>query len=348
MTTQREPDRTLPGRRGRGIVVLAAASLLTIACDSAVAPGTGPPLTSSAASCVDAQPGPRSGGGAVYDEATQHVLMLSGTAGGKPPEQALTIWSWQAECWRAVDKTGPAGRDFGVIAYDDARGRLIVYGGRGTSGEPLTDLSEWDGQKWQPLQAAIPNGASNHFAGVFDADAKHVVAVFGAGQAERELPGTWGWDGRSWMRLASAGPPPRAHYALGYDPRRKAVVLFGGFRNETNETLADLWEWNGQAWTQHKGQGPDPRAGARFAYDDDLGALVLFGGSVGRGTYFADTWSWDGTNWMQLATQGPSARGYGAMAYDRARHRLVLFGGYDGTDLGDTWEFDGSTWSAAS
>jgi len=55
-------------------------------------------------------------------------------------------WEWDGSAW--IERT-PAGRKpparcKHALAYDSARGRLVLFGGFGVSGEPLQDTWEWD------------------------------------------------------------------------------------------------------------------------------------------------------------------------------------------------------------
>ncbi len=234
-----------------------------------------------------------------------------------------------------------------AMAYDTARGRVVLFGGY--AGGLKDDTWEWDGQVWQRMehQEEGPSARDDH-AMAYDAVRGRTVLFGGFGSALKG-DATWEWDGQVWYRIEhqSEGPPARKEHAMAYDAARERIVLFGGYGGGLK---GDTWEWDGHVWhrIEPRGERPSARRDHAMAYDAARDRVVLFGGSDGEDDVFwHDTWEWDGRVWhrMEHRNQGPSARKKHAMAYDAARQRVVLFGGYDGNDrFDDTWEWDGQTW----
>jgi len=64
-------------------------------------------------------------------------------------------WTWDGVQWKQhMAASGPPGRDTHAMAYDAARGRVVLYGGGGDRGKGvppywyLDDVWEWDGTRW--------------------------------------------------------------------------------------------------------------------------------------------------------------------------------------------------------
>ena len=51
---------------------------------------------------------------------------------------------------------GPPPRSYTSMAYDEARQRVVLFGGIGKPGETLGDTWEWDGQAWSQRADAGP------------------------------------------------------------------------------------------------------------------------------------------------------------------------------------------------
>ncbi len=253
---------------------------------------------------------------------------------------------------------GPSARYGHCMAYDSARGVVVLFGG---STDPtqspsastlLGDTWEWDGVQWShlsPSNAPSPRSGSSM---CFDA-ARNVIVMFGG-----ELPGgtlsgeTWEWDGSDWALSAGLNPEPVARRGakLAFDINRQVCVLFAGISSAG--VLNDVWEWDGSQWSDASPASgssmPPARLNHGFVYDEQAGVCWLFGGEAGTANSdFADVWSWDGSAWTAYPNaSGPDGRRALAMAYDPVNAQTIMFGGKDGgTVLNDTWSWDGSNWA---
>ena len=255
-------------------------------------------------------------------------------------------WEWDGTTWiERRPATSPPPRFGHAMAYDAARGRVVLFGGYDFfSGLALADTWEWDGNTWVATTPATSPPGRYGQAMVYDSARQRIVLFGGAGDVG-DLADTWEWDGSTWIqRTPAASPPPREFGALAYDGARGRAVLFGGFDGVSY--LADTWEWDGSTWIQRTPAAHPPgRTWQMLAFDEGRGRAVLFGGYDGSSP-LGDTWEWDGNAWLETTPDAsPSPRVVGAMVFDRARSRAVLFGGYDGrAPLADTWEWDGSGW----
>jgi hypothetical protein len=282
-----------------------------------------------------------------YDRARGRVVLFGGYDLYGSDQVLADTWEWDGSTWKKrISVTSPPGRADQAMAYDSARGRVVLFGG-GIGSTYLADTWEWDGSTWaQRTVATSPTKRISH-AMAYDSARERVVLFGGGGYGiPRRLSDTWVWDGLAWVEMTPVtSPSSRENHAVAYDGSRGRVVLFGGSGDSGD--LADTWEWDGTSWTE-KVTAADPpfRARPAMAYDSARGRVVLFGGSGDSGD-LADTWEWDGSTWVQkMPVTSPPARSSHAMAYDSARERVTLFGGLSAgrTFLGDTWEWDGSTW----
>ncbi len=282
-----------------------------------------------------------------YDSGRGRVVLFGGANENNAVDFGDT-WEWDGRSW--IERTSalsPIPRFGHAMAYDAARGRVVLFGGYDfVTGQFLDDLWEWDGNTW--AAASFATGPSPRFGHglVYDSQRQRVVLFGGAGETS-VLADTWEWDGTDWtLRMPATSPPQREFGALAYDSARGRTVLFGGFDGAVY--LGDTWEWDGIDWVERAPvTSPPGRTWHMLSFDDARGRTILFGGYDGI-TPYNDTWEWDGSAWLYTsAAGGPTPRVVTSMVFDRARNRTMLFGGYDGrAALGDTWEWDGVAWAA--
>ncbi len=297
-------------------------------------------------------PSARSNHSMAYDSARRRVVLFGGNIPDDGNDDGSAIWEWDGASWQQIasESLSPSPNFDYAMAYDAARGRVVLFGDDDDAGDGADNAAtwEWDGASWYRIQSpgSTPSPRSGS-AMVYDAARGHVV-LFGGSFDSQALNDTWVWGERTWQSREAKGPSPSPRYAhaMAYDGDRGRVVLFGGAFD--GGRFADTWEWTGQSWrliTPLDGVRPRLRQYHAMAYDRARGRTVLFGGYSGG--EMGDTWVWDGSSWQSVATQGvsPPARYRHAMAYDSARKRVVLFGGgISGRRFGDTWEWDGTLW----
>src|SRR5436309_145576 len=102
-----------------------------------------------------------------------------------------------AEGWHV---TSLSPRDRHAMAYDSARGRVVLFGGSG-----LGDTWEWDGTSWTQRASSGPPPRYKH-AMAYDSARGRVVLFGGDGAAGPYLADTWEWDGTAWTQRSPSGP----------------------------------------------------------------------------------------------------------------------------------------------
>lgn len=306
----------------------------------------------------------------VYDSARRRAVLFGGVPATLPLDgNGLgDTWEWDGAQWRQVLVPGPPPRSAHGLAYDTARGVVVLHGGYAN----LTDTWEYDGGSW--VQRAS-NGPAGSLSLGYDRGRARAVALSGS-----YLPGSsvGEWSGTAWTSRSTAPTQPLG--LATYDPDRRALVLLATDAVSRN---SGLWSYDGGAVVALdvipelgiRGQAQyDPVRrrvviaeqsvthewdGARLVtisngalpavyafgltFDPSRGRVVRFGGQNNSGLVLNELREWTGTAWQLVpATGAPQAAGL-AMTYDAARQRLVAFS--NGYGDGGVLEFDGGAWT---
>lgn len=224
--------------------------------------------------------------------------------------------------WSALPATAvkPAARARHAIAYDEARQRLVLFGGFMTficspAICPVIFSDTWlhDGLTWTQVGGSGPGPRTGH-AMCYD-PVRQTVVMFGGTDGVATLGDTWQWNGTVWAQLAPPlSPPARMDARMAFAPLRGTVVLHGGA--STTTVYDDLWEFDGVTWTQIPAGTTAPRALPGLAIDPPTQRLMLFGGKVpGSSTATIarlDAWLLDLLAAPQTQSLGPGCAGGGA------------------------------------
>jgi hypothetical protein len=263
------------------------------------------------------QPAPdtRDGSVAVFDARRGRTMMFGGYFYGDHDD----LWDWDAATtsWTQWPRTSPwpAPRQHHAMAYDEARGVLVVFGG----------------YAYQQGSQPCPAGS------VLDAG----ICVFGD---------TWEFDPSTghWTMTVPEGSGPSRRYqsAMAWDRLRGSAALFGGYGWSGTFYTYDnqLWEYTNGVWTQRVLASPP---GARFmhavAYDWLRSRLLVLGGYPGGGA--TDNWMLDSAagRWRPIARSAamPAYREPQGMFTDAPRGGVLMLGGYASTGAyNDVWRLD--------
>jgi len=86
-----------------------------------------------------------------FDERAGVVVLYGGDGVKTQPGSGFRAlddtWTWDGKRWTQVRTVGPGSRFMHAMAYDAARGRVVLYGG-GSSDASFDDTWEWDGGRW--------------------------------------------------------------------------------------------------------------------------------------------------------------------------------------------------------
>src|SRR5678815_1066310 len=135
--------------------------------------------------------------------------------------------AWARQCgqpWSLRSSAGPVPRDWAAMAYDGARQRVVLFGGRTASQTCLNDTWEWDGATW--TQRVAPGPAPRYSHGMTYDTQRQRIVMFGGFDCGLSgvLADTWEWDGAAWTIRSTGGPSARAQVGLVYDQARARTV----------------------------------------------------------------------------------------------------------------------------
>src|SRR5262249_49869206 len=108
----------------------------------------------------------------------------------------------QSPAWNDVSPA-PEPRYGHAMAYDAARGRMVVFGG--DDGSYRGDTLEWDGSAWSVRSQTGPSPRYGPCM-TYDAVRARVVLFGGKDPSSATYFGdTWEWDGVSWFLRSTTG-----------------------------------------------------------------------------------------------------------------------------------------------
>lgn len=278
---------------------------------------------------------------AAYDARRGNIVMFGGLNNGQPLRDH---WEWNGTNWLArfvpLPPAGPTRRFLHAMTYDEARDRVVMFGGIDLGQSAKDETWLFDGQTWSLAQPAQKPPARLSPGMTYDS-ARKVVVVFGGEASSTNFNDTWEWNGTTWTQVqTSSAPIGRGAVAIAYDEARKRVVMFGGFNDTTKVLYGDTWEYDGTTWKDvTPAVSPPARFGHSLVYDPVRQRVELFGGNA-PSAFYDDTWEWDGTSWtQQMPLVSPSRRHGQVMAYDAIHRQMVMFGGETTATVnaGDTW-----------
>lgn len=295
---------------------------------------------------------PRSRTAMAVDSLRGRVVLFGGALGTMLESCLQDTWEWNSRSWILRQPTqSPPARMNHAMAYDEARNRVVLFGGSTDDGGQgvFADTWEWDGVKWEDRHPATAPSPRQRHTMAFDPVLRQVVTLGGmvgarGGNPAHAMTDMWAWAGETWSELKPARVPPMGagHGGLVLDPVTRGLTLFAG-RPDRETGTVDRWAWDGRQWSSTP-MLPGPRNDASVFHDSQRGRLVLFGGSYA--TERDDLWRWDGIGWTAGDERHrPPARSCAGIAYAPDTDTAVLFGGQTRTEcLSDTWSFDGADW----
>jgi hypothetical protein len=250
-------------------------------------------------------------------------------------------WEYDGVDWTQITTANsPSGRGGHAMAYDSARGKVVMFGGSSGGDETW----EYDGVDWTAVMTANNPSARSGHGMSYDSGSQKIILVGGWDGTTNSADMMYEYDGVDWTQITTVNSPSGRHWpGLVYDSVRGKTVLFGGWSTFYQN---DTWEYDGADWTQiTTASSPGIRGAQKMVYDSARGKTVMFGGFsflAFPAPFFDDTWEYDGVDWAQITTATtPAGRSVQAMTYDSARGQTVMFGGNNTAPgfLGDTWDY---------
>ena len=245
----------------------------------------------------------------VYDSVRYKVI----TFGGRSPTTTATAndtWEWDGSNWaQVITPTAPSARAFYGMAFDDRRGKAVLYGIQSGIVPAGQQTWEYNGTTWtMATPATVPPGLESP-AMAYD-KGRGVTVMFGGYNATS--PGTdyrttYEWDGVNWtLRTTAAAPLTGYRAALVYDDLHGRILLYGGLSGGVMQKI--VWEYDGNNWVQAlSGVGPGRATLGYAAYDTAHSQMYFIAGS-GPSTAGGpnETWTYSGRS---VAIAGPYGNG---------------------------------------
>lgn len=256
-------------------------------------------------------------------------------------------WRYDGTDWSSIPASAGLGQRYAQgMAFDAARGVVVLFGGIGADELTRSDTWTWNGTTWTQATSANHPSARYHPKMAYDSH-RNVVVLHGGEWAEPYLMtgglnDTWEWNGSDWTQVATATTPtPRSQCAFAFDSNRHITVMHGGFAGSGNN--GETWEYDGSDWVLRNPATSAPGGPyTRMAYDAAHGEMLLVAGMPW------ETWSWDGTDWAQKTSAASVDVAECEITYDNTRGKVVLVAqpGADNHALLEnrTYEWNGTDW----
>ena len=116
-----------------------------------------------------------------YDAARQQVVLFGGEDGNTTFKLNDT-WVWDGANWvQKFPATSPPERTVHAMAYDAARGQVVLFGGSG-GGSLSNETWVWDGTDWVKKLPSMAPSARAYSAMAYDLVRERMVLFGGYGQ----------------------------------------------------------------------------------------------------------------------------------------------------------------------
>ena len=290
-----------------------------------------------------AGPAGRTGHAMAFDPARGRLVVFGGMsyANGTYTELDDT-WEWDGTAWQQANPAlAPSVRSGARMAYDAARGRIVLFGGvhiANYQGTFYDDLWEWDGSTWTLRTPTARPPARSEAGLAFDAARARLVLYGGWGGGSVGLVDAWEWDGSAWTQHAPLVVPRLDRGAAAtFDPATGRTLVLGQTTPFLQFPRMETWAFDGSSWALI-GSGPtnaDPFV--VIAQDPVRGRTVQFA---------SETWEFDGATWTNvLPGQAPVFQALPSLVFDAARGVPVMVGHAGSGYQVETWERNGTVWN---
>ncbi|MCI4324484.1 MAG: hypothetical protein L3K00_01165 [Thermoplasmata archaeon] len=313
------------------------------------------------AKAIPRVPAAETGATMTYDEKDGYVLLFGGeTSTGY--SFFGTTWKFLHGIWTPLfPAVSPSARAFASMAYDQADGYVVLFGGMSRFGVALDDTWSFVGGVWTALPGDTSAGGVpgvsypiGRFQSSMTYDAADGYLLLFGGTNTSYYSGvgyvgdTWSYSAGVWTNMtpttptATNTPSQRASTEMTYDSEDGYVLLFSGLQwNSISgySSYADTWSFSAGVWTNlTSSMSASPPGVASGALVDDTydGYPILWGGLTAGGAHItSSTWEFTGTGWVKLSPAAAAAAQSGfSMAFDPSDNEVVLL-----TVTGPTWTY---------
>lgn len=276
----------------------------------------------------------------VYDSVRARTVLYGGRT---PTGFSNETWEYDGFSWsQKLPAHAPSARHHAHLAFDVMRARVVLFGGVGEDGAPLSDTWEYDGIDW--TQKSVALSPPPRFAGAMAYHAGRQRVVLYGGLSTMPLSDTWEYDGTSWTLRSITSPGPSSFHAMAYDAANDVIVMF------SRAAQPETWKYDSTGWAMVTTTSPRGRLVSAMAYDPTSQRVIMIGGAgsqCGGETNCNDAFAFNAatSTWMQISA--PFAPAQGGLAFHAATNQLVLVGGLPAGELRASdavWLREGTDW----
>jgi len=187
---------------------------------------------------VTGGPGAIEHGAAAFDPKRKRVVVFGGAVGRA---RSSKTWEWTGDRWIEFDVPGPAPRVGHGMAWSEADGGVLLYGG--FAANQFRDLWRWDGRQWTQLTGQGPTFSEGHVV----AEAPTGIYVVGPGLADSTAGRLWQWRAGAFHEVGASGPRLTIGATATFDRARGGLLYWGG-SNATGAPSSAPHEFDGARW----------------------------------------------------------------------------------------------------
>lgn len=234
---------TRPLRRGNGNLFASPAGELLLYSGTSAPPTTWRWTGDDWSALPGLQPSPR------YSASSCTGQQLAYLFGGFDPVTYAIgndLWGYDGLTWQQLSTNGPVNGIGAALAYDWARGELLLFGGNGGSSGLSSDTWIFRNGGWVQASPNTTPPARTVASATFDFNRGAIVMVGGWGGPNNFLADAWQWNGVDWSPLPPlAAAPSLGGNQLGFDANRGTCVMtisgVGGRSLDAYELTATGW-----------------------------------------------------------------------------------------------------------
>jgi hypothetical protein len=175
-----------------------------------------------------------------FDRGRNRLVIHGGWPGGGQLLTDTLEWNPTNNSWQRWASSPIGNRYAHRMAYDEARGEIILHGGYYFTNK--NDTWRWNGSSWSLAGNSGP--ARYVFGMTYDSGRQQVILHGGTTCCgEVEYPQTYTWNGTSWSLCPVQGPA-RGYMNIAFDRQRDVLVLPGGMGPTPNGRayVPETWE----------------------------------------------------------------------------------------------------------
>lgn len=276
-----------------------------------------------------------------YDETRNQIVVFGGsgyTLTDSRLDRNFETWVYDNNQWLLKDHpTFVSGRENSAMAYDRARGHIIMFGGVRSDNTILGDTWKWDGTDWEQLNPPASPSPRQFHEMVWDSVNNRIILWGGRDGANQVVEDTWFWNGTTWTEIATATTVNNGNWSshdndgMAFEASTGRVILYGQSNRQT-------WAFDGTDWAIiDTSSDPAFSYAPSMAYDPVRQEIVM--------KVWGATWIFKNNDWQPAGDATPQTIAYGNLIWHPTLARLVALGGWTGGQIfQNMYSWNGADW----